>query len=113
MLKGETNGKQMAHAAAAGTNVAGGSVVLEADGAIGLNAALTTNRRGSAKAGEIFVLNLSTLNGAITIGASVSALGGATGTAGAASDGGVVTVLNDRKSVVEGEECRSRWSPYH
>src|SRR5207253_2759007 len=82
---------------------AGGTLVLETDGAITLqnSGTLTTSSRGNSAAGEIFIHNLATTNGAITLGKNVTTVGaGAGGVAGALSHGGVVTVLNDSGNVL-------------
>ena len=89
------------------TNVAGGSVLLEADGSIAITnngttqlGSITTTGNGSGAGGEVFLHHTNVVTGKdITLtgnsaGTVISAKGGASG------NGAVVTLLNDAGNVV-------------
>jgi len=87
------------------TGTASGDVALEAGGTITLTAGagagtITTDSFGNAAAGDVFIHQVA--GGAartITLSNTISAKGGATGVAGAASDGGDVTVWNEQGAI--------------
>src|SRR5581483_7165321 len=78
-------------------DTAGGTVVLESDGALTLasSGTLTTSGFGNANGGQVFVHNAATTSaGDITLGKNVTAAGAGTG------NGGVVTVLNENGAIL-------------
>src|SRR6185436_12589347 len=81
------------------TDIASGSVVLEAGGAILVSAVITTDSFGNAAAGDVFIHHHTVAAASITISANILARGGFTGVAGAASNGGAVTILNDQGAI--------------